>query len=166
MRVGSSVKSDNFTAYDTLITPHSIVQWREVLETLPRVATTCPYAHAQRLHRRFLQEEWGRFPQVRIQTLINSMRIRIEACGGPIRYWFSSLDNMCVWSVCLSYEIVTFTWPRPDYMCCKINIVCSISFKIGLNVHEWFLSPSVPHRILIQVLILIAEQRACVIGVS
>ena len=31
-------------------------------------------------------------------------------------------------------------------MCCEINIVGSISLKIGVNVHEWFLSPLVPHN--------------------
>ena len=63
MRVGSNVKSDNFTAYDTPITyTHSIVQCRE---SIPCVATTSLYAHAQSLHRRFLQEKWNRFPQVR-----------------------------------------------------------------------------------------------------
>ena len=111
MRVRSSVTSDNSTAYTHRSHTHSIVQWRE---SIPCVAT-CLYTHAQRLHMRFLQDEWDRLPQARIQTLINSMRIRIEACGGPTMYWFSLLDNVCVGSVCLSCEIVTFsTWPRPD----------------------------------------------------
>ena len=29
-------------------------------------------------------------------------------------------------------------------MCCKINIVHSISLTIGVNVQKWFLSPTVP----------------------
>ena len=31
-------------------------------------------------------------------------------------------------------------------MCCEINIVSSISLKICVNVHEWFLSPKVPNN--------------------
>ena len=47
----------------------------------------------------------------------------------------------------ISCEIVTFdTWPHPHEMCCEINIVYSISLTIGVNVQEWFLSPTVPNN--------------------
>ena len=91
--------------------------------------------HMHSLHRRFLQEKWNRFPQVRIQTLINSMRIRIEACQRPTRYWFSSLDNLCVcvcvWSVCLSYmyEIVTFFLLYPALIKCAVKLTLFFQFR-------------------------------------
>ena len=95
------------------------------------MATKCLYAHVQRLHRRFLQEEWDRLHQVRIQTFINNMRIRIEACGGPTRYWFSLLDNVCVWSVCLSCEIVTFsTWPALIKCAVKLTLFFQFRWKL------------------------------------
>ena len=85
--------------------------------------------HMQSLHRRFLQEKWNQFPQVRIQTLINSMRIRIEAWP----HWFSSLDNLCVcvcvWSVCLSYEIVTFFLLYPALIKCAVKLTLFVQFR-------------------------------------
>ena len=83
--------------------------------------------------RQFLQEEWDRLPQCRIQTLINSMRQRCACCiqarGGPTRYWLLAAAVAGLVKYCHFWH-----WTPPCWMCCGINMVPSIYLKFGKNV--------------------------------
>ena len=64
-------------------------------------------------------------------------------CINGTEYYFSSLDNVvcaCDWCV-LALKLSLLTLDPTLIKCVEINIVHSISVKIGVNVQEWFLFP-------------------------
>ena len=128
MRVGSNVKSDNFTAYDTPIThTHIIVQWRE---SILCVATACLYAHA---------EYPQAIPSGKVEPISPGQDPDFDKQHADTHrgmrwpHWFSSLDNLCVcvcvWSVCLSYEIVTFFLLYPALTKCAVKLTLFVQFR-------------------------------------
>ena len=135
-----SSKSDNFTA-EIITHTFSTVLSRDENQYL----VGPPHA-SMRIRMLFIEVwilTWGNRPHSSWRNPLwrRCACAQMHVVATRTRYWFSSLDNAVWCDRCVvSCEIVTFdTWPRPHYMCCEINIVCSISLKSGVNVHEWYI---------------------------